>query len=66
MDPAAIAQAVWEYATRSLVEGTPDAPSNRAEEIAQAVWEYTTRALTGVGGSVIPVFIHHYQHSMGR
>lgn len=48
MDPDAIAQAVWEYETRTLASGTPDPPASRAEEIAEGVWEYVTRTLTTV------------------
>jgi len=44
--PENVAQAVWEYPTRTLISGVPDAPTNRAEEIAKAVWEYATRTLT--------------------
>lgn len=51
MTPETIAQAVWENATRTLASGTPDPPSNLAEEYAEAVWEYMTRTLTG-GGDV--------------
>lgn len=47
MSLASITQAAWEYATRTLVEGSPDPPATRAEEIAQAVWEYESRTLTG-------------------
>jgi hypothetical protein len=40
------AQAVWEYATRTLASGSPASPTNRLEQIAEAVWSYTTRELT--------------------
>ena len=50
MDAEAIAQAVWEYSTRTLLEGTGDPPENVSERIAEGVWAYSTRTLTG--GSV--------------
>lgn len=53
MTPETIAQAVWENATRTLASGTPDPPSNLAEEYAEAVWEYMTRTLTGGGGGAV-------------
>jgi hypothetical protein len=61
----AIAQAVWEYVTRTLSGGVPDEPANQAEEIAEAVWEYVTRTLTA-GGVEVAVLMHHYTHNMGR
>jgi len=44
--PETIAEAVWENVTRTLASGTPDPPSDLAEEYAEAVWEYVTRTLT--------------------
>jgi hypothetical protein len=42
-----VAQTVWAYSTRTLVSGTPDAPSTPAEIAAAAIWAYGTRTLTG-------------------
>lgn len=53
MDTAQIAAAVWAYGSRTLVTGTPAAPTDRAGRIAEAVWEYVTRTLTGGRGGYV-------------
>jgi deoxyhypusine synthase len=44
--PEEIAQAIWEYETRTLTTEGSTTPSNQAEEIAEAIWEYATRELS--------------------
>ena len=53
MSLSTIAEAVWEYPTRTLASGTPDPPATRAESIAKATWEYSERIISG--GLTLPL-----------
>lgn len=40
------AYAIWTYAARCLVNGTPGTPASELDLIAKAIWEYAARTLT--------------------
>jgi hypothetical protein len=42
---------VWTYVSRTLADGTPDAPASPEEWIAKGIWEYVSRTL-GEGGPI--------------
>lgn len=45
--PTTLAGKIWAFPSRTLVNGTPAAPSNRSQQIAARIWSYSTRTLTG-------------------
>lgn len=58
-----ICDAIWEYETRTLLDGDPLAdPTTALELICDACWTYETRTLTGVVPTKkIPVFMNQYR-----
>ena len=53
MSVETIAAYAWEtYTPRTLVSGTPDAPTTPAERIAGVIWTATGRTLTGAPAAI--------------